>query len=410
MDYLIIIIIAIGFFLVYKKINTKDSQDNSEEIKELRDSLTKVLGNMESDNKNLEQKFKDEKDNMQKLVLEIVKENTEAQTENFEKESQNLIKSINQQSTRFNDYFARIDTTIESLDSATKDMKGEISDFSKILEGPDSAAAGDLGEYQLENLFKFHNLQENIDYKTQVNVPIGQGNSYRPDAILISKDKCLIIDSKATANLVDIKELKNDATPKDRIDEIKQEITNKVSIQAKKLSQQDYQNLIIDGKSTPEFIIMFIPNENVYLIVKELMKDELIENKGINKIRKGVVLAGPDNLNFIIVMWAYINGILKVQGQVEQIRKAAADIHSGFSKSTEHLDKMRTSIENTVKHWNALQGNIDRNVFPKIKKLEEMGAKSSKEMLESKEIIQSPKKIEKLPDNDIKPDQEKLDL
>ena len=109
-------------------------------------------------------------------------------------------------------------------------------------------------------------------------------------------------------------------------------------------------------------------------------------------------------------MWAYINGILKVQGQVEQIRKAAADIHSGFSKSTEHLDKMRTSIENTVKHWNALQGNIDRNVFPKIKKLEEMGAKSSKEMLESKEIIQSPKKIEKLPDNVIKPDQEKLDL
>ena len=51
----------------------------------------------ESDNKNLRQAFIDEKVNMEKLVLEVVKENTEAQTENFEKESQNLIKSINQE-------------------------------------------------------------------------------------------------------------------------------------------------------------------------------------------------------------------------------------------------------------------------------------------------------------------------
>ena len=90
MDYIVLILIAIGFFFIYKKINTKDLQDNSEEVKELRDSLNKVLGKMESDNKNLRQAFIDEKVNMEKLVLEVVKENTEAQTENFEKESQNL--------------------------------------------------------------------------------------------------------------------------------------------------------------------------------------------------------------------------------------------------------------------------------------------------------------------------------
>ena len=53
---------------------------------------------------------------------------------------------------------------------------------------------------------------------------------------------------------------------------------------------------------------MFIPNENVFLIVKELL------NKDTNMIAEGVILAGPDNLNFIILMWHYINGILKSSG------------------------------------------------------------------------------------------------
>ena len=128
--YIVLIIVAIGFYFLYKKINNISPESN-EEVKDLKDSLNKVLGKIESDNKNLRQAFIDEKVNMEKLVLEVVKENTESQTENFEKESQNLIKSINQQSKEFNDYFARIDSTIGALDGVTKEMKGEINDFSK---------------------------------------------------------------------------------------------------------------------------------------------------------------------------------------------------------------------------------------------------------------------------------------
>ena len=69
MDYIVLILIAIGFFFIYKKINTKDLQDNSEEVKELRDSLNKVLGKMESDNKNLRQAFIDEKGRVKETII-----------------------------------------------------------------------------------------------------------------------------------------------------------------------------------------------------------------------------------------------------------------------------------------------------------------------------------------------------
>ena len=103
-----------------------------------------------------------------------------------------------------------------------------------------------------------------------------------------------------------------------------------IQVEANKLSKKGYHNIVVKEKyHTPEFIIMFIPNENVFLIVKELL------NKDTNMIAEGVILAGPDNLNFIILMWHYINGILKVQDQIEDIRNAATQIHNRFGTAAE---------------------------------------------------------------------------
>ena len=149
---------------------------------------------------------------------------------------------------------------------------------------------------------------------------------------------------------------------------------------------------------------MFEDNENVYLIVKELI------DKETNKIEDGVIMAGPDNLNFIILMWAYINGILKVQSQIEQIRKAASAVHNNFANSTKNLNKLKNSIESTVSNWNSLVGNVEGRLIPSIKKLEEMGVKSSQEIMDVNKIAQTPRPLEKLVETDKEPDQGRLEL
>jgi len=55
--YILVLVICIGFYLINKKLNVKSDDNNSDEVKELNDRLTKVLGRMESDNKNLRQAF-----------------------------------------------------------------------------------------------------------------------------------------------------------------------------------------------------------------------------------------------------------------------------------------------------------------------------------------------------------------
>ena len=367
---LISLLVSIIIFLIIKKEKNKNY-----EIDDLKNSIEKLI--------------KEEKSNMEKLVLGIVKENTASQEKSFKTESENLMNSINSQTKYFSEYFTKMDTSISNLDNVTKDMKTEINDFSTII-GASSSQSGKFGEYQLENLFKFHNLQKDIDYMTQVSVKTDDGD-YRLDAVLLSEEKCLIIDSKATSNIEVIKELKNDDTSKERIDEIKKEIKDKVANEANKLSKKGYHNIIVKEKyHTPEFIIMFIPNENVFLIVKELL------NKDTNMIAEGVVLAGPDNLNFIILMWHYINGILKVQDQIEDIRNAATQIHNRFGSVAEHFSNLKNSLESSINNWNKLVSSVDSRLVPSVKKLEEMGIKSSKELHEIGPIKNTPENFKKL--------------
>ena len=385
-----LVLLAGIIYLVFSK-----RKNNDAEINELKESLTKVLVKMEEDNKQLRQNYIDEKINMEKLVLGIVKENTASQEKSFKTESENLMNSINSQTKYFSEYFTKMDSSISNLDNVTKDMKTEINDFSKII-GASSSQSGKFGEYQLENLFKFHNLQKDIDYMTQVSVKTDDGD-YRLDAVLVSEEKCLIIDSKATSNIEVIKELKNDETSKERIDEIKKEIKDKVINEANKLSKKGYHNIVVKEKyHTPEFIIMFIPNENVFLIVKELL------NKDTNMIAEGVILAGPDNLNFIILMWHYINGILNVQDQIEDIRNAATQIHNRFGTAAEHFSSLKNSLESSVNNWNKLVSSVDSRLIPSVKKLEKMGIKSSKELREVGTIKDSPENFKKLPQVDQK--------
>jgi len=381
----VVIVCTTILFLLQKK-------NKNNEISALKDTLEKTLIKMEEDNKNIKQGYIDQNKNIKDVVLQVVKENTKSQKEIFEKESSNLINTINKQSKDFNDYFTRIDTSILNLDSVTKDMKTEINDFSKII-GNSSSQSGKFGEYQLENLFKFHNLQKDIDYMTQVSVKTDDGD-YRLDAVLLSQEKCLIIDSKATSNIEVIKELKTEETSKDRIEQIKKEIKDKVTNEANKLSKKGYHNIVLNEKyHTPEFIIMFVPNENVFLIVKELL------NKETNMIAEGVILAGPDNLNFIILMWHYMNGILKVQDQIADIRDAATQIHNRFGTAAEHFTSLRNSLESSINNWNKLVSSVDSRLIPSVKKLEEMGIKSSKDIDEIGQIKESPDNFKKLPKN-----------
>ena len=81
-----------------------------------------------------------------------------------------------------------------------------------------------------------------------------------------------------------------------------------------------------------------------------------------------------------------------------------------FANSTKNLNKLKNSIESTVSNWNTLVGNVEGRLIPSVKKLEEMGVKSSQEILEVNKIVQSTRSLEKLVEEEKESDQTKLGL
>ena len=143
---------------------------------------------------------------IQDVLNSVLDRGTEAQKELFNQKTDDLVKAVNSQSKDLSQSLNTMTSNIESLDKVTDGMKLEINEFSKVL-GADSSLTGRFGQWQLKNLFNYHNLKENVDYMIEVSAKTRDGKQYRPDAILISDEKCLVIDSKMIQIALDITSL-----------------------------------------------------------------------------------------------------------------------------------------------------------------------------------------------------------
>jgi DNA anti-recombination protein RmuC len=103
-------------------------------------------------------------------------------------------------------------------------------------------------------------------------------------------------------------------------------------------------------------------------------------------------------MNFIVIMWAYISRVIKMQNSASKITQTAEDIHRHFSNAASSFEDLRNSIDKSVKNWGALQKTMDKRLIPAVKKLEALGVLSTKGELpeETGEIIETTKPMEKL--------------
>ena len=158
--------------------------------------LIKKLGKSKNNEDDIEKYEK-----IQNILNSVVDRSTEAQKELFNQKTGDLVKAVDTHSKELNDSLNSMTTNIEGLDKMTENMKLEIDQFSKVL-GADSSLSGRFGQWQLKNLFDYHNLKENVDYILEVVAKTQDGKQYRPDAILISNEKCLVILPDSLRNYI----------------------------------------------------------------------------------------------------------------------------------------------------------------------------------------------------------------
>lgn len=297
-------------------------------------------------------RFKEENRESMDIILKPFKDNIS--------EFRNRVDAIFTQQT---EQSGALKNELQRLMELNQQITTETTNLTNALKG-NSKVRGDWGEMILESILEGSNLIRGVHYYTQYSTKDEENNDRRPDVVLkLPNDKHIIIDSKVSLpdyiNYVNAESETERKTAMERhIASIRKHITG--------LSSKSYQKLV----QSPDFVIMFIPNEPAFL--DALKYDNTIWNEAHEK---RVIISSPTNLFAILKI---VDDLWRRDEQSKnyaQIIEEGVKLYEQLVAFTADLEVVGTSIskakdyyDNAYKRLHTGRNNIVR-VGERMRKL-----------------------------------------
>jgi DNA recombination protein RmuC len=129
--------------------------------------------------------------------------------------------------------------------------------------------------------------------------------------------------------------------------------------------------------ASPEFVVMFIPNEGVYCAALEA-EPTLLEHGAA----KGVLIATPTTLIALLHATYYGWRQETIAESAREIAAAGRELHRRIATFLEPFAKLGRQLNSAVGAYNQSVGSVEARVLPQLRRLEEAGAGSEKPVSE----------------------------
>lgn len=263
---------------------------------------------------------------------------------------------------------------IENLQKLNHQITSETANLTRALKG-DPKYQGDWGEMVLETILEGFNFQRGVHYKIQENFKDENGKDARPDVVLnLPGGKQIIIDSKVS--LTSFVGYVGAATDSERKGFLKAHLDS-TRRHVEELSRKDYQNLLDKGR-TPDFVIMFMPNEPAFLAA--LQSDAALWEEAY---RKNVIIASPTNLFALLKivddLWrrdAQSKNMVDIADEGAKLYDKVAGFVEQLTNIGVNLDRAHQSYDTALKQLSTGSGNI----IGRCEKLRDLGVKAKKQI------------------------------
>lgn len=266
---------------------------------------------------------------------------------------------------------------LKSLEELNKSLSTEALNLTQALRG-DNKAAGDWGEMVLERILQDSGLSEGTHYKLQESFS-GDNGRQRPDAVIYLPDeKNLIIDSKVSLKAYSDWAGATDDTERERY---RKEHFSSVKNHMTGLASKKYTD--IEGLSTPDFIIMFIPNDAAFMLA--LQHDRTLYDQAY---KQRITIVGPSNLMAVMMT---IDHLWKQENQRKNMLEIAdrgAALLDKFSGFIESMDEIGTRLGQAEKAYTEAKSRLYTgagNLVGQATKLRDLGVKARKQLPEAEQ-------------------------
>ncbi|HEX3518512.1 MAG TPA: DNA recombination protein RmuC [Solirubrobacteraceae bacterium] len=257
---------------------------------------------------------------------------------------------------------------VRQLGDGVGTLRQEAGNLVSALKRPSTRGA--WGEIQLRNVVEMAGMVSHCDFVEQSTIQTGEG-TLRPDMLVrLPGGKLVVVDSKVPldaylsaveAQAEDERELHAARHAK----QTREHIT--------KLASKGYQRQF---DSTPEFVVMFVPSDGIYQAA--LAQDPALIEFGV---QQQVLMATPTTL--IGLLWAVHYGWRQelIAQSARDIAESARELHRRLGRFVEPFAKVGRQLDSAISAYNESVGSFDHRVIPQVRRIEEAGAASDREVV-----------------------------
>lgn len=375
--FIIGLIMGIVIGLIWKIVQVKNAKELANEL--FHESEEQRRASIESVIKNVENSFG-------KLSLEALSKSTDELIKLAEQKLGNETKMNNIELTNkkelIDQELIKINSELEGVSKLMADLEkdrvnkyGELStqlktaneqtkDLAKITNAIREAMAntkvrGQWGERMAEDILQVAGFIEKINYLKQKTI---EENKKRPDfTFLLPKDFKLNMDVKFPLdNYIKYLETESD-TDKEKY---RKEFIKDVKVKIKEVTTREYIN---PEQNTIDYVILFIPNEQIYTFIHEqdkIILDEALKNK--------VIVCSPITLFAVLAIIRQAMDNFALEKASNEILMLLSQFKKQWSKFVEQLEKCGERINAAQKEYEILISTRYNQLEKPLNKIESL--------------------------------------
>lgn len=264
--------------------------------------------------------------------------------------------------------YVSVESELKRVVENTMTLSAETMALKNALKKPH--VRGRWGEVQLKNCIELAGMSEYADVTFQDVSKDSEGQTLIPDmTVRMPGGRLVVVDSKTPIDAF-LSSLEA-TTEEERATEMARHGRH-VKEHVKKLSQRAYYEGL---KESPDFTIMFLPNESFLYAALESEPD-LMESA----LQKKVLITTPPTLIGLLKVIRYGWNEEKLAENAARISDTGKELHKRLVEFVEGYLAVGKSLDKAKQEYDKGFNRLERRLISKAREMEQLGAKSSKEL------------------------------
>jgi DNA recombination protein RmuC len=264
--------------------------------------------------------------------------------------------------------FASIDMELKKVADLSLSLGRETAGLKDALKRPH--VRGRWGEVQLRNCIELAGMSEYADVSLQNAHSDQDGVVHIPDMIVrMPGGRKVVVDAKTPIDAF-ISSLEA-TTEEQRVAQMVRH-ANHVKEHVRQLSSRSYQSVL---KDTPDFTVLFLPNESFLYAALEQQPD-LIEYA----LTKKILIATPPTLIGLLKVIRYGWNEERLADNAQKISEVGKELHKRLCDFVEGYDKVGKFLDKAKEEYEKGRTRLQSRVIVQAQRFEQLGVRSGKEL------------------------------